>query len=130
MKTNITAYAITFLISLFLEGCDQSAETANTVSFSKDVMPVLQTHCLKCHNKDGDGYKASGLSMESYADLMAGTKFGPVIVAGNSPSSTLVRLINGKADPSITMPHGEMQLMKDQEIKAIVDWINQGAKNN
>lgn len=29
------------------------------------------------------------------------TRFGPVVVVGHSPSSTLMILVEGKADPSI-----------------------------
>lgn len=120
----------TALISLLVTGCKNSTSSTNAVSFAADVSPVLQTHCLKCHNPEGDGYKASGLNMESYTTLMSGTKFGPVIEPGNSLSSTLVRVINGKADPAITMPHGGLQLLKEQEVKTVADWIDQGAKDN
>ncbi|WP_455376245.1 c-type cytochrome domain-containing protein [Kaarinaea lacus] len=115
---------------LSLTGCENSSPPPETVSYARDVAPILQTHCLKCHNLEGDGYKVSGLNMESYGTLMDGTKFGPVIVPGNSISSTLVRVINGKADPAITMPHGGLQLIKEQEVKKIAHWIDQGAKDN
>ena len=118
------------LLTLLLISCGDKSATSEPVSYSKQILPILQTHCLKCHNSNGEGFKASGLNMETYAGLMAGTKFGPVIVPGNALSSTLVRLISGKADPAITMPHGGMQLMKDQEIKTIENWIDQGAKDN
>lgn len=118
------------LLTLLLINCGEKTGSSDPISYSKQVAPILQTHCLKCHNSTGEGFKASGLNMESYAGLMAGTKFGPVIVPGNALSSTLVRLISGKADPAITMPHGEMHLMKDQEIKIIEHWIDQGAKDN
>lgn len=118
------------LLVVLLTACQDKTGSSEPVSYAKQVTPILQTHCLKCHNKQGEGYKASGLSMETYSDLMAGTKFGPVIVPGNSISSTLVRVISGKADPAITMPHGGMQLMKNHEIKTIENWIDQGAKDN
>jgi len=115
---------------LLLTGCDSAPQSIESVSYKGNVAPILQNHCLKCHNPEGDGYKSSGLNMETYASLMKGTKFGPVIVPGNSVSSTLVRLVNGKADPAITMPHGGMQLLQEQEIKTISSWIDQGAKDN
>lgn len=60
---------------------------------------------------------------------MKGTRLGPVIVAGQSVSSTLVRLIEGKADPSIRMPHGKEPL-DAAKIKTIKTWVDAGAKNN
>lgn len=120
----------TAVIMLLLVSCDNSSPSIESASYAKDIVPVLQSHCLKCHNKEGDGYKISGLNMESYSALMTGTKFGPVIVPGSAVSSTLVRVISGKADPAITMPHGGMQLMKEQDIRTIANWIDQGALNN
>jgi hypothetical protein len=110
---------------LLAAGCAQE----KTVSFQNDVNPILQKNCLECHSGNGEGYKKSGLSMESYEALMKGTKFGPVLVPGQSISSTLVRLLQGKADPSINMPHQRDALPEDKA-KIIVQWIDQGAKNN
>ena len=118
------------LVSLIETGCSNSSSPSDQISYTKLVAPILHTHCLKCHNPEGDGYKVSGLNMESYAALMAGTKYGPVIVPGNSISSTLVRVINGKTDPAITMPHGGLQLLKKEEVSTITYWIDQGAKDN
>jgi len=84
---------------------------------------------MECHTADGAGTAASGLQITSYEALMKGTKYGPVIVAGNPESSTLYRLIAGLVDPTIRMPHGK-EAIPDAEIKIIENWINQGAKNN
>jgi len=106
-------------------GCAQEKK----VSYQNDVYPILKKSCLECHSNNGEGYLKSGLSMESYENLMKGTKFGPVLVPGQSISSTLVRLLQGKADPSINMPHKRDTLPEDQA-EIIVKWIDQGAKNN
>ena len=99
------------------------------VSFAKDVHPVLKKECLECHAKGEKGHTESGLSMETYAELMAGTRYGPVIEPGSAVSSTLVRLIDHKADASINMPHDKSKIPAD-EIKVIKQWINEGARNN
>lgn len=99
------------------------------VSFRQDVFPVLREKCLECHKSDGEGYTKSGLNLETYEGLMKGTRFGPVVQPGSSVSSTLVILIERKADPSINMPHGKDPLPKDQ-VELIKQWIDQGAKNN
>ena len=100
------------------------------ISFSKDVQPILSANCLECHAQGGQGQVASGLNMETYADLMKGTKFGPVIKAGDSLSSTLIVLIEGRADPSINMPHGDRAPLSKEQISTLKKWINQGAANN
>ncbi len=115
------------------------------VSFKQDVHPILQKNCQSCHAPGGEGYEKSGFSVQSYETVMKGTKHGPVIAPGSSLSSTLVILIEHKADPSINMPRSKAKpllehekYLKDwkvpmlpaEEIRLIRAWIDQGAKNN
>lgn len=99
------------------------------VSFELDVLPILQNHCVKCHEPNGPGYQASGLDLRSYESLMRGTRHGKIVVPGNPLTSNLMVLIEGRADRSIRMPHNEQPLIK-QQIEIIRDWIKQGAKDN
>lgn len=101
-----------------------------TVSFAQDVKPILDQNCLECHQEGGKGYEASGFSMVSYDDLMKGTKFGAMVIGGDSEGSNLVVLMEGRADPSISMPHGSMKKVARRDIKTIRLWIDQGARNN
>lgn len=101
-----------------------------TVSFAQDVKPILDQNCLECHQEGGKGYEASGFSMVSYEDLMKGTKFGAMVIGGDAEGSNLVVLMEGRADPSISMPHGSMKKVAGRDIKTIRLWIDQGARNN
>lgn len=130
MKNPTLIIAMTFSL-IFTVACqDKSASDKQSLSFRNDISPILQKHCLKCHNPQGEGYKVSGLNMESYQTLMSGTKYGPIIEPGNAVGSTLVRVINAKTDPAIAMPHGEMHLLTEQDRTRIANWINQGAMDN
>ena len=115
---------------IVLPGCDKAEKAPEMVSYSKEIVPLLQKYCLECHVSGGSGYQASGLDMSSYETVMKGTKFGPVIKAGDSLSSTLVILVEGRADPSIKMPHGNREGLTPDEIKTLRAWIDQGARNN
>lgn len=132
--TNYTATKLYFLLvlitPLFLMGCDGGEKVLPKISYSKQVIPILQTHCLECHVPGAPGEKASGLDVSTHQALMKGTKFGPVIKAGDSLSSTLVILVEGRADPSIKMPHGDRPALSASEIKTLRQWIDQGAMNN
>jgi hypothetical protein len=101
----------------------------NEVSFQQDVMPILKTRCLGCHVTGGKGYEKSGLLMDSYENLLKGTKYGKVIIPGNSLNSVFNQVVEGRVDESITMPHGGEQLVKT-EIEILKTWVDQGAKNN
>lgn len=124
MYRHIVSIALSVVAIAFVAGCSKPG-----VSFSADVHPVLTKHCLECHAQGKQGEEKSGLNMETYAHLMAGTRFGPVIVPGSSVSSTLVRLIDQKADKTINMPH-EKGKIPENEIALIKAWIDEGAKNN
>ena len=100
------------------------------VSFKEDVLPVFVGRCVSCHGApNGEGFKASGLDLTTYKGVMAGTKFGPMVIPGNPDSSNLVRLLDWQASPQLRMPHGKKQLsVCDRD--AIRTWIRQGAKDN
>jgi hypothetical protein len=111
---------------IVLAGCSAKS---TPVSFKSDIKPIIDKYCIECHLPGGDGAKASGFVMQTYDTLMKGTKYGPVVVAGNPLSSSFYRLVSGKVDPSIRMPHGK-DALSETEIQKIENWINQGAKNN
>jgi hypothetical protein len=107
-----------------------TAGCGGAVSYARDVEPILEANCLSCHQPGGAGFEASGFSMVSYDDLMKGTQYGPMVIPGDSEGSNLLVLMEGRADPSISMPHGSMELVSAADIATIRRWIDQGAKKN
>ena len=107
------------------EACAAQAK----ISFSEDVLPIFKGRCVSCHQPGGAGYGKSGLDLTSYAGLMKGTQFGPMVVPGDPDSSNLVQLLEWRASPELRMPHGKKQLSTCDR-SAIWTWIFQGAKNN
>jgi len=98
------------------------AEASNaSVSFASDVFPIIQSRCVNCH---GGERIEEGLLMRSYAELMAGSDNGPVIVPGDPANSLLVELITAqempKRGPKLTPP----------QIQIITEWVAAGAPNN
>lgn len=114
------------LLPLVLVGCGGEP----TVSFSQDVQPIINQHCIQCHQQGGAGEVASGLNMSSHEGLMKGTEAGPMIIVGDIEGSNILVLMEGRADPSIRMPHGQNEPVPKQDIQTIKLWIEQGAKNN
>lgn len=133
MRTRVFGALMIAATPFFGAGCSQQ------VSFNNDVKPLLEASCISCHDGSGEGSEKSGFSMKSYEDLMAGTKFGPVIVAGESASSTFYRVISHKADPQIQMPpHHDETVSEGHQAEPLTSaqtdiikmWIDQGALNN
>ncbi len=125
---NRTAGGLILLGSLpfLLVGCGGEPQ----VSFSQDVKPILDQNCSRCHQAGGKGEQASGFDVTTYENLMKGTRFGPMVIAGDAESSNVVVLIEGRADPSIRMPHLEKEPLAPEDIRTIRLWIDQGAVNN
>lgn len=125
MRAIIATIAATTVI---LGACSHKEQEAK-ISFAAQIKPMLDQHCVECHKADGEGYGKSGLKLDSYEGLMAGTKFGPVVKPGSSVSSSLYLLVAGKADPSIRMPHNRDPLPAEK-VEILKKWIDQGAQNN
>ncbi len=100
------------------------------VSFSQDVQPIIDKNCIECHQAGAEGEVASGFDMASYDGLIKGARFGPMIIAGDAEGSNMVVLMEGRADPSISMPHGQQKPISKADIQTIRLWIEQGAGNN
>ena len=132
MRLSTHKYLSFLAIAVLSTGCSQQ------VSYQNDVNPILQANCLSCHDGQGEGVQASGFSVRTYDDLMQGTKFGEVVLPGDSLSSSLYRLIDHQADRKIQMPphheealaSGKLSSLSAEQINTIKTWIDQGAKNN
>lgn len=111
--------------SFLLAGCGE--KKSKPLTYMSDIKPILDQHCVECHKEGGKGTEKSGLLLDSYAATMRGTKFGPVVIPGQAINSTLFRLVTGKADPSLRMPH-DAEPLPEEITNKLRDWIDQGAK--
>ncbi len=95
-------------------------------SFSRNILPILNVNCaiVGCHN---DSAAAGGLRLNSYQNLMRGSRYGAVILPYDAQGSKLVKRIKGVETPR--MPKDRPSLStSDQGL--ISNWINGGARNN
>lgn len=58
------------------------------VSFVKDIKPILETRCLKCH---GDTMQAAKLDLRSREAALKGSEKGPVLVVHKPDESTYIK---------------------------------------
>jgi mono/diheme cytochrome c family protein len=93
------------------------------VDFKKDIEPILQQDCIKCH---GPEKQKGELRLDSKAAAMKGGKDGVVITAGQADKSDLYRRVSLPAGSDDIMPSKGDPLTKAQT-DLIKDWINQGA---
>jgi Planctomycete cytochrome C/Leucine Rich repeat len=93
------------------------------VDFVKDIEPLFQQNCIKCH---GPEKQKGDLRLDSKAAAMKGGKDALAIVAGKADKSDLYRRITLPAGDDDIMPSKGDPLTKAQT-DLIRDWINQGA---
>ncbi len=107
-----------------------SVQASDEVSFKEQIQPILKDYCLNCHMPDGKGYEKSGLDLRSYESLMKGTRFGSVVKPGDSFTSIIIQVIEGRVHASLKMPYGMSGGLSKTNINLMKTWVNQGAKNN
>jgi WD40 repeat protein len=110
------------LISLLTTSIASAAPKGGTVSFAKQIQPLLRANCVGCHNTHQG---QAGLALDSFARLMKGTTKGSIIAPGKSDKSEMVAAISG---PKPKMPPGGP--LPKEDVALITAWINQGAKND
>ncbi len=96
---------------------------ADKVDFVKDIKPILDQNCIKCH---GEEKQKGKLRLDGKDAAVKGGKTGPAFVAGNADKSEIVRRITLPKGDDDFMPSEGEPLSKAQ-IDAIREWINQGA---
>lgn len=95
-------------------------------SFARNILPIFIVNCsvVGCHD---DGSAASGLRLNSYANVMKGSRYGAVIYPYDAQNSKVIKRIKGMETPR--MPKNRPALStSDQGL--IANWINGGARNN
>lgn len=99
------------------------------VDFVKHIKPVFETHCVSCH---GPERQRMGFRVDTREAAFKGGKvYGPAIVPGSPPNSSLYHRISMRPDRDI---HDELMppvRRKDPltaaEIALIAQWITEGA---
>jgi len=70
------------------------------LTFTKDIQPLLQASCARCH---GENRPKAGLQLTSLEALLRGGKDGKVVVPGDSKKSLLV-IAAAQIDDETAMP--------------------------
>lgn len=102
-----------------------NASAGGTVSFSGQILPILQANCSSCHGADA---KYGAFDVSSYASVMAGGKDGPVIVPGDLSGSLLAVKILRLQPKGKPMP--PKAPLATSDLMLILNWISAGAPNN
>lgn len=99
------------------------AAAESKVDFAKDIQPILQQNCVKCHGPEKQKGK---MRLDSREAALKGGKAGPAFVVNDAGKSEMLRRLTLPKTDDDFMPSEGEPLAKTQ-IDLIKDWINQGA---
>ncbi len=85
--------------------------------FQKDVLPVFEEKCIRCHGGKRRGGK---LDMRTLEAMLEGGDTGPALKPGNAKKSLLIELIHYKEMP----PKKEEPFITPTELEMLRRWIN------
>ena len=103
----------------------EAAKPADKIDFVRDVRPIFEAHCYKCH---GPEKHEGGLRLTSHKNVMQGGDSGETLITPGAPDkSRLIQLISG-GDPDVRMPpEDEGSLLSEAQVKLLTEWVRQGA---
>jgi hypothetical protein len=101
--------------------CAPSEAQTGKVSFTNDIVPILEGKCVRCH---GEGNPMANLDLRSRETALRGGQHGPALVPGDAAASHLYRHVAGQEQP--LMPLGGK--LSDEEVGLLKAWIEAGAK--
>jgi mono/diheme cytochrome c family protein len=130
-KLIVSAIAATAMFSVALNAADVDvsklppAADTKCVTFDKDIKPLFEKSCAKCHGPEKQKGK---LRLDSLAATLKGGENGKSVLPGDSAKSSLVHSV-ARLDPDSAMPPDDKgaPLTKEQ-VGLIRAWIDQGAK--
>jgi mono/diheme cytochrome c family protein len=123
MKSRCFRYACLLVGSMILAGSGQAA-TSDPVSFEKEILPFLQTHCVVCH---GETTHMRELDLSSAAGVAKGSESGAVAIAGKPDESLLYKMLREGRMPPGGTPGGPPSVPAEL-LAAIRNWVEQGAR--
>ena len=88
-----------------------------TPDFKRDVLPVFEAKCLRCH---GAKKRDAKLDMRTLDALLTGGVSGPAIKPGNAQKSLLIELLHYNEMP----PKKESPRVTKEELGLLRKWIN------
>jgi mono/diheme cytochrome c family protein len=100
----------------------QQATGSETVSFAKDIAPVLAQNCIGCH---GTNNPRGNLSLFTMTRLLRGGDNDTPVLPGKGADSLIIKKLRGTGDGA-RMPMGRAPL-DDATIAKIQKWIDEGA---
>ena len=131
MKTRFLAFSTVSVLALTVvaAGPDLTklppAAKMTGITYDKDIRPMFEKSCFKCHGAEKQKGK---LRLDSLEAALKGGENGPNVVAKDSAKSTLVHSVGRLVDDEAMPPEGKGDPWTKEQVALVRAWIDQGAK--
>ena len=119
LDRHFSRFVLALCLNLTGLGAAITAAADPPVEFETQIAPILQQHCLRCHQP---GSEKGGVSLARPEDLTA----AGFVVPGDPDASDLLELITAAEGDTPRMPQDAPPL-SDQQVVLIRRWIAEGA---
>ncbi len=121
------AFSLLLCVGFRVEAQSQPSAKSPTLTYIKDIKPLLKDRCIVCHNREAlkNPALSGGLALDTFAGLREGIKGKSPFVSGKSAESALFKRLS-VTSPTLLMPRGGPPLSKEQ-IALVKQWIDSGA---
>ncbi len=111
--------------AVVMNSCTKKDAKAVSVSFSKDIIPILTANCAlnsDCH--------VGSYNLNDHIDLTDSMAYHTITTAGIISYSTPSQSLLYAEISTGVMPKAPYNKLTDVQINLILNWIEQGAKDN
>ncbi len=120
-KNNIIQIFVLILVSA-LSSCSSDSEEdlfnqveIKDISFSEQIVPLVETNCYGCHSM-ADSANGAGIVLEGYDNIKTQIE-----------ANKFLEVLTGANGLSLMPPFGQLS---ETQIQIVEQWITEGAQNN
>ena len=118
LQTTVIRLGVSGVLLLGLLAAEAQAQ--GTVSFNRDIRPILSNNCFQCHGPD-DKERMAELRLDTQDGIFA------VVARGKPAESELIARITATEPGKRMPPRKAGKKLTPQEIDLLVRWVKQGA---
>jgi hypothetical protein len=100
-----------------------------SLSFNKDIRPILSENCFACHGPDS-GNRQAGLRLDTYEqateELDSGSR--AIVPEDVAASELIARVLSDDPDTVMPPPEAKIGRLSPEQVATLKQWIAEGAK--
>ncbi|MGI9474833.1 MAG: PSD1 and planctomycete cytochrome C domain-containing protein [Rubripirellula sp.] len=101
----------------------RSVQAVEPIDFERDIEPILQAHCIRCHGSEDTN---SGLRLDQRNSMLRGGDQGQATIVPGKPSESFLLDVLSPESEMVMPPEGEP--LESTQIELIRRWIKEGAE--